>query len=56
MCSRRRREETRTEGQTQIDKNGAALDDNRYEAARTDLAEHGLTIKDIYWTVSPMTS
>lgn len=25
----------------------------RYEAAKTDLADHGLTIKDIYWTVGP---
>ena len=25
----------------------------RYEAAKADLAEHGLTIKDIYWTIGP---
>jgi uncharacterized protein with GYD domain len=26
---------------------------DRYEAASDDLAQHGLTIKDIYWTVGP---
>jgi uncharacterized protein with GYD domain len=25
----------------------------RYEAAKDELAAHGLTIKDIYWTVGP---
>ncbi len=26
---------------------------DRYEAAKGDLAERGVTIKDIYWTVGP---
>ncbi len=26
---------------------------NRYEAAKDDLAQHGVTIKDVYWTVGP---
>ena len=26
---------------------------DRYEAAKGDLAEHGVTIKDIYWTIGP---
>jgi uncharacterized protein with GYD domain len=26
---------------------------NRYEAAKSDLAERGVTIKDVYWTIGP---
>jgi uncharacterized protein with GYD domain len=26
---------------------------DRYEAANDDLAQHGVTIKDIYWTIGP---
>jgi uncharacterized protein with GYD domain len=26
---------------------------DRYEAAKEDLAQHGVTIKDIYWTIGP---
>ncbi len=26
---------------------------NRYEAAKDDLAQRGVTIKDIYWTAGP---
>jgi uncharacterized protein with GYD domain len=26
---------------------------DRYEAAKGDLAERGVTIKDIYWTIGP---
>ena len=32
---------------------GAKETVNRYEAARPKLAEAGLTIRDIYWTVGP---
>jgi uncharacterized protein with GYD domain len=26
---------------------------NRYEAAKSELAERGVTIKDVYWTIGP---
>ena len=26
---------------------------DRYDAAKEDLAQHGVTIKDIYWTIGP---